>query len=111
MSFTTKLSRLAELPEWLNWLLSLVEPVIVLGIAFCIAYGAWCLVTPELNGRQARIISAIKVLSENWKSAMLLLVLLFYRTIRMFLEQTEEAWGMKRKKTDPIEKQESPNPS
>jgi hypothetical protein len=90
------LARLSDLPDWLNWLLSVVEPLVVLGISAWIAYGAWCLVRPEVNGRQARILVLMKHMNDNWKAGLILLVLLFYRTVRIFLEQAEEAWGVKR---------------
>jgi hypothetical protein len=54
------------------------------------------LVRPDVDGRQARIIALMKGLNDNWKAALVLLVLLFYRTVRIFLEQAEEAWGVKR---------------
>ena len=96
MNLFRKLTKLGELPDWLNWVLSVVEPLIVLGITVSVSYGAWCLVRPDVNGRQARIIVAMKGINDNWKAALILLVLLFYRTIRIFLEQAEEAWGVKR---------------
>jgi hypothetical protein len=39
----------------------------------------------------------VKGLNDNWKAALILLVVLFYRTVRMFLEQAEEAFGVKRR--------------
>lgn len=87
---------LSRLPDFLNWLLSAIEPLIVLGITVSVSYGAWCLIMPEANGRQARILALMKGINDNWKAALVLLVPLFYRTIRIFLEQAEEAMGVKR---------------
>lgn len=87
---------LSRLPDFLNWLLSAIEPLIVLGITVSISYGVWCLVRPDVNGRQAHVLALMKWINDNWKAALILLVPLFYRTIRIFLEQAEEAMGVKR---------------
>jgi hypothetical protein len=60
---------------------------------------------------QTRLTQLVELINDNWKAALILLVLLFYRTIRIFLEQTEEAFGMKRKKPISGEPTEEPNPT
>src|SRR5437899_2549208 len=92
-----KLRKLAQLPSWLNWILSVVEPLVVLAITFLISYFAyWLIFGSEKGEPQERLIRVLKEINDNWKVGLLLLVLLFYRTIRVFLEQAEEAWGVKR---------------
>ena len=58
--------------------------------------------------RQLRLNDALKLLSNNWKAGVLLLVPLFYRTIRAFLERVEEVAGMKARQ--PQEQESRPNP-
>jgi hypothetical protein len=90
-------SMLVRLPEWLNWLLAVVEPLVVLGVTFSLAYATYWLVFAQDKGH-AYLSTTIKQLNDNWKVGLILLVALFYRTIRIFLEQAEEAWGVKRKR-------------
>jgi|SRR6266851_6887153 len=91
------LSKLSQLPDWLDWFLSVVEPLVVIAITVVIFYvGYWLVFGPDLNAHQTRFKELIKEISDNWKAGLLLLVLLFYRTIRIFLEQAEEAFSVKR---------------
>jgi hypothetical protein len=57
---------------------------------------------------QERIKSTITMLNENWKVALLLLVPLFYRTVRMFLERVRKFLGMEAR--DPEQEITEPNP-
>ena len=94
-----RLRRLADIPIWLNWLLAVVEPLIVLAMTGVICWAAYWLVFGLAQpDRQTRLLDAIRLLNDNWKAGLLLLLLLFYRTIRTFLEQAEEAWGVKRRR-------------
>lgn len=112
MSFSSNLKKIAHLPIWLNWLLSVIEPCIILVIAFVLAYaGYWLIFGSEGSGHQARLTQLMKLMNDDWKAALILLVLLFYRTIRTFLEQAEEAWGVKRKRPIIGEPEENPNPT
>ena len=58
--------------------------------------------------RQQRIEDALKMLNENWKVGLLILIPLFYRTIRMFLERVRKAFGMEVQEPEDVE--EKPNP-
>ena len=58
--------------------------------------------------RQQRIEGALKMLNENWKVGLLILIPLFYRTIRMFLERVRKAFGMEVQEPEDVE--EKPNP-
>jgi hypothetical protein len=111
MSFTQKVKKLADLPSWLNWLLSVVEPVIVLVFTYLVIYSSCLLIFGDRkNDQNVRMIELLKLMSENWKVALILIILLFYRTVRIFLEQAEEAWGVKRKKPIFGEPQQLANP-
>ena len=110
MGYFPKLAGLAQLPDWLDWLLSIIERLIVLAIAVCVFYSGWVILGPNHAQLQAQLIQTARALNDNWKAVLLLLIPLFYRTIRMFLEQTEEAFGMKRKKPLSGELQKEPNP-
>ena len=90
------LGKLSDLPDWLNWLLSVVEPLVVLLITVLTSYIAWCLAISKSADKQAHALALIKGIAENWKAVLVILVPLFYRTIRIFLEQAEEALGVKR---------------
>jgi len=98
------------LPDWLNWLLSVCEPLIALAIASFAFYAGWIVLSPSHSDSQARLIQTLRALNDNWKAVLLLLVPLFYRTVRTFLEQAEEAFSIKRKKPLSGEPQEESNP-
>src|SRR5713226_4468994 len=101
-SLLSGLKKLSQLPVWLNWLLSVVEPLVVLGIAIVILYAGYSAVFGPLQStQQARFKELLQVINDNWKVGVLLLIVLFYRTIRIFLEQAEEAFTVKRKKPLP----------
>ena len=110
-SIQRKLRSLAPLPLWLNWLLSVVEPLVVLGITVAILYVGFGLVFGSAQStNQARFKELMAIVSDNWKAALLILLVLFYRTVRMFLEEVEEAFGMKRKKPMSGEPEKASNP-
>jgi hypothetical protein len=89
----------SRLPMWLDWLLSVVEPLVVLAITAVIFYiGYWVIFGPPQSPQQTQFRELIKEVDENWKAGLLLLLLLFYRTVRVFLEQAEEAFGVKKRK-------------
>jgi membrane-anchored glycerophosphoryl diester phosphodiesterase (GDPDase) len=108
---TALLRSLANLPKWLNWLLSVIEPLMVLLIAGGVVYAGYWLLFDQSGSKQNRLTCLMQVLNENWKVVALLMIVLFYRTIRIFLEQAEEAWGVKRKRPlAPEEVAETTNP-
>ena len=93
-----QLKKLAPLPEWLNWCLAVVEPLVVLAIATVILYlGYGAVFQPQGNAMGPSLKELIEEVNDNWKAGVLLLIVLFYRTVRTFLEQAEEALGVKRK--------------
>jgi hypothetical protein len=86
-------------------LLRLGEVCVVLSITFVVllmvTYGLFWLVWCDQQTRAIRLAGIAKVLNDNWKVSLLLLIPLFYRTIRVFLERVEEAWGMKAPRRPP----------
>ncbi len=54
----------------------------------------WVLKGPEYLSRQSRLQAILTMLSENWKIGLVLLIPLFYRTIRGFLERAEKFAGI-----------------
>lgn len=111
MRFPLKLTKLSRLPDWLNWLLSVVEPLVVLAIAALVFYSAyWLVFGSEQDQHRTRLMALMKGINDDWKAALLLLLLLFYRTVRVFLEQAEEAFGVRKRKPLPGEPQREANP-
>lgn len=82
---------LTRTPGWLlgllDWAVLLAERLLVLGLAFVVLRFGFRLVFGRYSPSEGDI--AAKV-SENWKAVILLLIPLFYRTVRTFLEQVEE---------------------
>ena len=81
-------------------ILSTVETVTVvllaLGVYSVVIYELWWIwFGAEAGTRASRLEVVAKMLNENWKAELLLLIPLFYRTIRGFLERVEEFAGMK----------------
>jgi hypothetical protein len=102
-----------KLEPWLDRLLECLEVatvvIIALAIAGAIAYeSVWIIYCPTL--RQARLTTALETLNANWKAALILLVPLFYRTIRGFLERVEEFAGAKAPRKSKYIPQEDVNP-
>ena len=92
------LKKLKELPTALDWFLSVLEPLIVVALTVVITLATyWLIFGPQAQNNQ-RITGVVKLLNDNWKAGLLLVVLLFYRTVRTFLEQAEELFSVKRRK-------------
>ncbi len=85
------------LPAWiiktLDWIVAATERLIVLAIAFTAFYTGWIAFRGDTKSSDT-FAQALKTLSENWKGLLLLLVPLFYRTIRAFLERVRKFAGM-----------------
>jgi len=82
----------SAVPAFLDWLLSIVERLLVLGISFVIFSVGYQM----MKGRADREIAALAKVGESWKMLLLLLVPLFYRTVNRFIEEAHEAFGVKR---------------
>src|SRR5260370_1904360 len=79
--------------EILDWIVMIVERLLVLGLAFLVFYFGWQLL--QGNSTQGQL-DVLKSLSENWKAGLILLIALFYGTVMKFLEEVREFAGMKR---------------
>ena len=95
----SQLRKLAPLPHWLNWCLAVVEPLVVLAVAIVILYlGYGAVFHTRDSAMGAWLKELIEEVNNNWKAGVLLLIVLFYRTVRTFLEEAEEALGVKRRR-------------
>lgn len=80
--------------------LKVLEFLTVAGIAIVVIISAiyetswvlWGCLPPD---RQTRMQNALAMLNGNWKIGLLLLIPLFYRTVRAFLQRVEEVAGIK----------------
>jgi hypothetical protein len=103
-------ARIRALPSCLDWFVSVLERLIVLAIGLAVLYaGYWLLFGGECSPQGSRLGTMLKTVNDNWKAMLLVAVPLFYRAARTFLEQVEEAWGMKRRReTIPPTPQQNP---
>ncbi len=69
------------------------ERVVVLAVAFAAFYGGWLLFRNGIQKSEG-LAQTLKVLSDSWKALLLLLIPLFYRTVRTFLERVRKFAGM-----------------
>jgi hypothetical protein len=73
----------------------IVVLIAVVVIAATLYQVLWIVFAMDWPTREARLSTSLRMLNEDWKVGLILLVPLFYRTIRAFLERVEEAFGMK----------------
>ena len=83
-----------DLPRLLDWLLAVAERLFVLCVLSGIFYLGFRAIRGTISQEQKKL---LPILADNWKIAILLLIPLFYQTVRIFLEEVQEFWGMKRK--------------
>jgi hypothetical protein len=74
-------------------------------LGFICYQAAWVAWSP-----QERIKSTLTMLNENWKVGLLLLVPLFYRTVRMFLQRVRKFLGMETREPDEVTTGANPEP-
>jgi hypothetical protein len=96
------------IPEWLSYLLSVLELLIVLIIACLVGFAVYCFLSG--NAQEARFTTLMRTVNENWKAALVLLIPLFYRPLRTFLENLEEAGSWKRGRRIAGESKQEANP-
>jgi hypothetical protein len=103
-----------KVEPWFDRILECLEVALVLVLALAILVATVYEVTWIARGYQSdsqvRLAAALKALNENWKAELLLLVPLFYRTIRGFLERVEEFAGAKAPRRPKSTSPETPNP-
>jgi hypothetical protein len=83
--------------------------VIILFIVACYA-GYWIVFGDTTNPRHVRMMALIPIVSEYWKAFLVLLIPLFFRTVRTFVEEVQEFAGAKRKSSLPGPGSEAKNP-
>jgi 1,4-dihydroxy-2-naphthoate octaprenyltransferase len=92
----------------LDWIVSVAERLIVLGVGGAACYLGYRFVFGKASPSDSSLVSN---LSQHWQILALLAIPLFYQTIRKFLEQAEEAWGIKKKRELEGDTEQKPNPS
>ena len=91
------------IPKCLDWCVSVVECLIVLGVSvvvFHFGYHVWCGTLSPGERDTATLVS------QNWKILVILMIPLFYQPVRIFLEEVQEVWGMRRPKKGAAESEE-----
>jgi hypothetical protein len=88
----------------LDWLVMVMERILVLGISLFVLYIGWHLLLNRFSEQQNGFVLKI---GEQWKIFGLLLIPLFYRTARAFLERAQKIAGIEAR---PLEKEDVPNP-
>jgi predicted ABC-type exoprotein transport system permease subunit len=91
---TTRCQIMKLILEILDWAVMVVERLLVLALGFLVFYFGYLLLRGSFTQNQSDI---LKSLSDNWKVGTILLIALFYGTVRKFLEEVHEAWGMKKR--------------
>lgn len=97
-----------QLPKLLDWVLGVVEPLLALGFATALFYLGFRVVLGKASLADRDL---IRDTAENWKIVVIILVPLFYRTVRIFLEEVREWAGMKRKPRHEIQEDEETKPT
>jgi hypothetical protein len=59
---------------------------------------------------QQRIEASLKMVNDNWKVGILILIPLFYRTTRMFLERVRKVWWLEAEPEAVVKTQNPPEP-
>ncbi len=88
----------------LDWMVKVVERLLVLGVAWVALYFGYHFCRGLLSSQQRDVIAFV---AQNWKIVLILMIPLFYQTVRTFLEEVQEAWGIKRTPKQAL----SPEPS
>jgi len=78
----------------LDWLVKVAERLLVLGVAFLAFYFGYYFCRASLSKEQKEVVAFVAI---NWKIILILMIPLFYQTVRTFLEEVQEAWGIKRR--------------
>lgn len=77
-----------------------IEGCTLAGVFVLACYGGWWLVFGNMHDpRYGRMVSLVQLISNNWKAFLLILVPLFYRSTRTFMDEVQEVFGMKRRRT------------
>lgn len=108
-----------KLEQFIAWagpinllVLKALETVTLLGVFAASCYGGFALACADVHGpRYARMIDLVHLFGENWKALLLILLPLFYRSTRTFVDEVQEVFGMKRPRTTrPTARTQEENP-
>jgi hypothetical protein len=101
----TSLKTFAGWETLFDRILKTIEIIVVLSVTSLLffligreAHWVWTACDPK--ERQQRIEAVLKMLHEDWKVGLLILLPLFYRTVRMFLERVRKAFGIELQQPD-----------
>lgn len=91
--------------QGLDWVVGVMERLLVIGITYVVLYIGWHFFKGDIEQSQKDVVKeGVKTLSESWRALLLILVVLFYRTVRTFLEKARKLAGIE------IETQEKREP-
>lgn len=101
------LSASREICAILDWMVKVVERLLVLGVAWVAFYFGYHFCRGLLSPPQRDVIAFV---AQNWKIVLILMIPLFYQTVRTFLEEVQEAWGIKRNPKQALQSELSVTP-
>lgn len=79
----------------LDWIVGVLERLVVITIVLMAFYVGWLAFHGTTNqADRSAFVTTLTTLSDNWKPLLLLLIPLFYRTVRTFLEKVRKFAGM-----------------
>jgi hypothetical protein len=88
-----------------------VEGGLILSLFVVACYaGYWIVFGDIASPRHVRMMALIPIVSEYWKAFLVLLIPLFFRTVRTFAEEVQEFAGAKRRSSLPGPSTEAKNP-
>lgn len=87
----------------LDWLVEVAERTTALAVAVLVGYLSFHFLFGKATPSDVQFVSAI---GAHWQALLILLIPLFYRTIRTFLQEVEEAYGMKRRSMGGIQSEQ-----
>lgn len=98
--------------ELLDWSIGFVERLVVLGAMLLTVFVVAALVCANYKTLPdaSTIARVVRHIHENWRAFIVIFTPLFYRVIRKFLEEIDEAFGMKRKLNPGSESQDKTPP-
>lgn len=81
--------------EILDWIVKVAERLVVLALVLLVFWFGYHLYCGDAAGYQ---VAVLKALGDNWKALLILLLVVFYDSVKTFLEEVQEFGGMKRER-------------
>ena len=81
--------------DWIEWLVQVGEGLLVLALVWAIFCIGWRLIWEQKKLQP--------VLQVDWRVFLAVLIPLFFRTVRTFIEEIVEAFGIKREKNSKVQ--------